>query len=328
MPPTSGGALGYAAAAAWTWAGVCGRDLGLSLTGRPQEAAAEEIEARPAKHLAFQHFQAVDVPLDRAGTPGQGDARFDRLIVVAEPVGKALHGLQRTGSRAREPGIEVLRLALADEGGKVLREVDRLGDLGRLRVELGELLGLGLGALAPHAAAPARSPGGASRAGTTGSATTGRRLAPALAAGWDALGLADAADIGGDAAIAPGVAPRLELPKQLDGGVAAGIPALQDIGLIRVEDAASVVAAMLPHRPRRQAADTARWCDSCSPPGRQWPRAASPGGAGSRPARSAPVAAPRAGRPAARRVRGWEAVGQGPPASHQAAGPAAGASRH
>ena len=41
--------------------------LGLVPTGRPQEAAAQEIEVRAAQHLAFHHFQPVDVPLDRAG---------------------------------------------------------------------------------------------------------------------------------------------------------------------------------------------------------------------------------------------------------------------
>ena len=81
-------------------------------------------------------------------TPGQGHPGFDRCIVLAQPGGKALHGVQRTRGRALEPGIEALRLPLAHEGGKVLREVDRLGDLGRLRVELGELLGLGLCAFA------------------------------------------------------------------------------------------------------------------------------------------------------------------------------------
>src|SRR5262249_50899659 len=68
----------------------------------------------------------VDVPLDRAGTPGQGHPGFASLIVLVEPARKALEGLQCTGRRAREPGIEALRLPLADEGGKVLREVNRL----------------------------------------------------------------------------------------------------------------------------------------------------------------------------------------------------------
>jgi hypothetical protein len=118
--------------------------LGLVPTGRPQEAAAEEIAVRAADHLAFHHFQAVDVPLDRAGAPGQCHARCDGGIVIAEPTGKALHGLQRTRARPLQPRIEVLGLPLAHELEKVLREVDGLGDLGSLRVELGELLRLGL----------------------------------------------------------------------------------------------------------------------------------------------------------------------------------------
>jgi hypothetical protein len=35
---------------------------GLPLAGSPQEAAAEQIKVRPAKHVAFQHLQAVNVP--------------------------------------------------------------------------------------------------------------------------------------------------------------------------------------------------------------------------------------------------------------------------
>ena len=82
--------------------------LGLVPTGRPQEAAAQEI---------------------------------------AEPARKALQGLERTGSRALQPGIEALRLALAHELCKVLREVDRLSHRGILLPELGELLRFGRGAL-------------------------------------------------------------------------------------------------------------------------------------------------------------------------------------
>src|SRR2546426_297606 len=37
--------------------------LGLSPAGGPHEAAAEEIKLRPTKHLALQHFQAIDMAL-------------------------------------------------------------------------------------------------------------------------------------------------------------------------------------------------------------------------------------------------------------------------
>ena len=53
-----------------------------------------------AHHLALQHFETIDVPLDRTRTPGHSDARFDRLIVLAQPARKALQSLQSTRGRA------------------------------------------------------------------------------------------------------------------------------------------------------------------------------------------------------------------------------------
>src|SRR5207245_9222008 len=95
---------------------------GLPLAGSPQEAAAQEIEACPAKHLAFQHFEAINMPFDRAGTPRQRDAGFHGFIVLMQAGSEALHSLQRTGHGALEPGIEALRLPLADQGRKILRQ--------------------------------------------------------------------------------------------------------------------------------------------------------------------------------------------------------------
>ena len=63
-------------------------------------------------------------------TPG-----FDRFVVLIQPGGEASHGIDSTRGRALEPGIELRRLPLADQRGKVLREVDRLGHLGLLRME-------------------------------------------------------------------------------------------------------------------------------------------------------------------------------------------------
>src|SRR5262249_19043547 len=154
----------------------------------------------------------------------------------------ALQGLQRTRRRALEPRIELCWLPLADQESEVLGEVDRLSHRGMLLPELGELLRFGRGALG---LTPQHQPRRPARRQGLGDRLRHHRqaLAPALATRWDALGLTDAADIRGHATIAPGVAPQLEFPIQLDGGVAAGVPALQDIGLIRVEDAASIVAA-------------------------------------------------------------------------------------
>ena len=75
--------------------------LGFPLPWRPEEAVAQEIEACPAKHLAFQHFEAINMPFDRAGTPRQRDTGFHGLIVLMQAGSEALHGLQRTGHGAR-----------------------------------------------------------------------------------------------------------------------------------------------------------------------------------------------------------------------------------
>src|SRR4029453_12740031 len=112
---------------------------------RQHEATMQEIETRAAKHLPLQHFEAVDVPLDRAIGPRQGHARFDGRIVVAEPTGKAAQGLQRTCARPRQPWIQMRGLPLAHHLRKVLRQVNRLSNLDRVRVELRELLGLMVG---------------------------------------------------------------------------------------------------------------------------------------------------------------------------------------
>jgi hypothetical protein len=97
-----------------------------------QEAAAQEIEARSAKHLALEHFEAVDMSLDRARIPGQRHPGFDRLVILAEPCREASHGVHRTCGGALQPGIEAFRLPLADETREILRQVDGLGDFGLL----------------------------------------------------------------------------------------------------------------------------------------------------------------------------------------------------
>jgi hypothetical protein len=39
-------------------------------SGRQEETSGEQIESRPAKHLALEQLQAIDVPCDGALTPG------------------------------------------------------------------------------------------------------------------------------------------------------------------------------------------------------------------------------------------------------------------
>ena len=71
---TSAGTRGYAATA-WTWGCSRGPAACVRLArGASTQAAAEEVEARPAKHLALQHFEAVAYaprqgPHSRAASP-------------------------------------------------------------------------------------------------------------------------------------------------------------------------------------------------------------------------------------------------------------------
>src|SRR5262249_30612413 len=88
----------------WLWVGLGGLPwaggLGLVPTGRPQEAAAQEIEVGAAKHLPLQHVEAIEMALDRPATPGQRAPGFDGLVVVIEPRGEAAHSVQCTAGRA------------------------------------------------------------------------------------------------------------------------------------------------------------------------------------------------------------------------------------
>jgi hypothetical protein len=84
------------------------------------KALLEQIEFGTAKHLALEHFQAIHMALHRAVTPGQGDPSFDRVLVVAQPLRKPLQEHEGILRRPGRPGIQMLRLALAHELGKVL----------------------------------------------------------------------------------------------------------------------------------------------------------------------------------------------------------------
>ena len=84
--------------------------LGLPLVWIQHKAAAQEIKACSAIHVALEHLQPVDVPFHRAGTPGQGDACLDRRIVALETFCQAPKRGQRARCSLLQPRIELLRL--------------------------------------------------------------------------------------------------------------------------------------------------------------------------------------------------------------------------
>ena len=173
--------------------------------------------------------------LHGARTPREGHPGFDGVVVLGEPLGQAPHGPQRPASGALQPRIELRRLPLAHQGGKVLRARHRLVHRGMGRAPLGERRGLvfwaRLRASEYQPGRPARGQGLVWRPGHDR-----QRLPRTAWSGGQAPGLTQPAGIGGDEAIAPGVALPLEVAKEPHGGVAARVPTLQQGGFGRVPE--------------------------------------------------------------------------------------------
>jgi hypothetical protein len=107
---------------------------------RQQKASGQQIEPRSAKHLALEQLQAVDLAFDGALTPGQGHGGLDGGPVGPKPFGKASERGEGALGGTHEPRFELGRLALADEGGEVLRECHRLCQFRQLPGQLRQLV--------------------------------------------------------------------------------------------------------------------------------------------------------------------------------------------
>jgi hypothetical protein len=86
---------------------------------RQKDAAGQQIEPRPAIHLALEQLQPVDVAFDGALTPGQGHPGFHGGIIRPPSLGKAPEGREGARGGTHQPWLQLGRLALADEGGEV-----------------------------------------------------------------------------------------------------------------------------------------------------------------------------------------------------------------
>ena len=80
------------------------------------------------------------MPFGRSLTPRERDGGLDGSQIRPEPFGKASEGRQGTLGGAHQPWFKACGLALADEGGKFLRQCHRLRQFGRLRGQLRYLL--------------------------------------------------------------------------------------------------------------------------------------------------------------------------------------------
>jgi hypothetical protein len=210
-------------------------------SGHQQNASGEEIESGPAEHLALQHLQAVDVPFDGALTPRQRHCCLDSSVILTQAFGQAPEGRERAGGRARQPCIELGRLALADEGGEVLGERHGFRQLGRLRGQLRQLV---VSLRRRPLCWTKGQPGGLTRGKPAVWRLRHHRqrlIAPALP-GRQSLRLAHAPDIQGHhARLAPN-ALATDGPEARRAIPTATIPPGQEGRLVRIEEAA--VAAM------------------------------------------------------------------------------------
>jgi hypothetical protein len=99
---------------------------------RQEEASGQQIEPCPAKHLALQHLQTIDLAFDRSLTPRQCHRCLDGGHVRPEPLRKAPQGREGALGGGSQPWVERCRLAPADQPGKVLRERHSFRQRGRL----------------------------------------------------------------------------------------------------------------------------------------------------------------------------------------------------
>jgi len=85
-----------------------------------QEAAGEQIELGAAKHLSFDHLQAIDVPLYWPRAPGQRQASFDCVEVATKAFGQPLEGPESALRGLREPLLQAVGTPASQQVGKGL----------------------------------------------------------------------------------------------------------------------------------------------------------------------------------------------------------------
>src|SRR3954469_194946 len=90
-----------------------------------EHPVAQKFKSGTAVHGSFDDLQPVDLPLDRAGAPGQRQGGMDGIAVLAKASGEALEAA-RLGSP--DPGVELIGKALLDHGRERFGQLDRPGD--------------------------------------------------------------------------------------------------------------------------------------------------------------------------------------------------------
>jgi hypothetical protein len=109
-------------------------------SGHQENTSGQQIARGPANHRALEQLQAVDVPFNRPLTPRQRHPGFHGGRILTQSFGNAPEGWQGARGGTTQPGFERGRLALADEAGEVWCERYGLRQCGRLRGQLRQRL--------------------------------------------------------------------------------------------------------------------------------------------------------------------------------------------
>jgi hypothetical protein len=81
-----------------------------------EDAPAYQVGAGASIHLPFEHFDAVDVPLDDAGAPGQAESVGDGVLVGAQ-AGDEGPECGLAGRYICKPDIDIRRAGRANLDG-------------------------------------------------------------------------------------------------------------------------------------------------------------------------------------------------------------------
>jgi hypothetical protein len=203
---------------------------------REQEALASQVERGAPTPRPLPHLQAVDLAFDRAGTPGPHQARFDGLIIGAQPRRKAPQGRHTAGDGARQPPIETVGVALTHDPTNVLSQLEGHRHVARVGLKLGEERRVLVG---PLPRPLQHHPGGATRGRWRAPPLHDQRegMARALRARRSLLRLTETLRIACHRRRAAGVAVASEIPPALSGLPTPGVPPLQEALWIGGEEA-------------------------------------------------------------------------------------------
>ena len=85
-----------------------------------QNTKTQQRKGGATEHLAFEEFEAVDVPLNQPIAPGKPQSRHNRRVITAHSACKGAHFSDFGLQRRLQPAIEFIDQAFPYNPGKML----------------------------------------------------------------------------------------------------------------------------------------------------------------------------------------------------------------